>query len=251
MAVPPAHGRASIPPHPEGPPPLRRSGRRTRRPLSGRSYPAGSPRTTRRLSRAVKAAGSSGTSPSRIFACSNRSCGEIGDVVVARIGLGARQRLHQRVTHVQFENWLERPAPVLPRQQARQLAVESAAPATRQAALSVSRCDARTSDTRSPSDVLHGGDDRVSSSLLSDFGSSAARRPCRAAARGEIDFALAQRLQRLAVELAGHRGPQRVDRIGQQQHLDAAGARRLELRIGLQPLERCRRPGSRSRSGSA
>ena len=53
----------------------------------------------------------------------------------------------------------------------------------------------------------------------------------------EIEIALAQRLQRLALELRRHRGPEGVDGIGQQQHLDAARGCRLEPRIGLQPLD--------------
>ncbi len=53
----------------------------------------------------------------------------------------------------------------------------------------------------------------------------------------EVEIALAQRLQRLALELRWHRGPEGVDGIGQQQHLDAARGRSLQPRIGLQPLD--------------
>jgi hypothetical protein len=49
--------------------------------------------------------------------------------------------------------------------------------------------------------------------------------------------ALAQRFQRLAAEIERRRGPERIDRIGQQQHLDAAGLRGFKLWIRLQPLE--------------
>jgi hypothetical protein len=47
----------------------------------------------------------------------------------------------------------------------------------------------------------------------------------------KVDLALAQRLERLALEARRHHGPERVDRIAQQQHLDAARARRFELRL--------------------
>ena len=55
--------------------------------------------------------------------------------------------------------------------------------------------------------------------------------------QAEIDFALAQRLERLAFEFLRHRRPEGIDRIGQQQHLDAARLRGLELGIGLQTVE--------------
>ncbi len=54
--------------------------------------------------------------------------------------------------------------------------------------------------------------------------------------QAEVDIALAQRAQRLAFELLRHGRPEGIDRIGQQQHFDATGARRLELGIGFQPL---------------
>src|SRR5439155_3774860 len=38
-------------------------------------------------------------------------------------------------------------------------------------------------------------------------------------------------------EVRWYRSPERVDRIGQQQHLDATRSRRFQLRIRLQPLD--------------
>src|SRR5258708_2981483 len=53
----------------------------------------------------------------------------------------------------------------------------------------------------------------------------------------EVEIALAERLQRLALEIEPRRGPERVDRIGEQQYLDAAGRRRFQPGIRLQPLD--------------
>ncbi len=53
----------------------------------------------------------------------------------------------------------------------------------------------------------------------------------------EVHIALAQRTQRLAAEVKRRRGPQRIDVVRQQQHLDTAGRGGLELRVRLQPLQ--------------
>ena len=106
--------------------------------------------------------------------------------------------------------------------------------ATRQAALSVSRCEARTSETCSPNAsltaLMTAGRPRSEAGFCSAAWSSSGT-------SAEIDVALAQRPQRLAVEVLRHHRPEGVDRIGQQQDLDAARPRRLELGIGFQPLD--------------
>ena len=109
-------------------------------------------------------------------------------------------------------------------------------PATRHDALVVSRCDARTSDTRSPSASLITAMIAASSAA----GLSLSFSPelvVEQRDQTEIDVALAQRFQRLAAEIERRRGPERVDRIGQQQHLDAARLGRFELRVRLQALD--------------
>ena len=96
--------------------------------------------------------------------------------------------------------------------------VMSWASATMQAGEVVSRDDSRTSLT-------------CSASVLAQPGRAARRSPCAAApARPrpllllvgvEVDLALGDRLQRLAVELADPLDPDLVDRVGEQQHLVA------------------------------
>src|SRR5437016_3970244 len=54
--------------------------------------------------------------------------------------------------------------------------------------------------------------------------------------QAEIDITLAQGLERLAVEVELRRGPERIDRVAEQQHLDAARAGSFELGIGFEPL---------------
>ncbi len=145
-----------------------------------------------------------------------------------------RERGDQRMAQVDLEDRLRHRAAVLLREEALQHAVARSPPATRHEALEVSRCEARTSATRSPSASLIGRDRRG----LIRFGARPSRPPCRRQPdQAEIDIALAQRLQRLAAEIDRRRGPERVHGIGQQQHLDAACFRRLQLRVGLQPLD--------------
>src|SRR5206468_2723563 len=55
--------------------------------------------------------------------------------------------------------------------------------------------------------------------------------------QAEIHLALTERLERLAAEVERHRGPDRVYRVSQQQHLDAARARRFKLRVCLQAFD--------------
>ena len=178
---------------------------------------------------AANAAGSSGNSPSRICACSSSRNDRS-----ARCILRAGNRRHQRMAHVDLEDRLGDGAAVLLRQQPLQLRSRPWPPATRQDALVVSRCEARTSDTRSPSVSLITA--MVAASSAPDgslfFGLVVEQRD-----QPEIDIALAQRFQRLAAEIERRRGPERIDRIGQQQHLDAAGGGRFQLGIGLQPLD--------------
>src|SRR3977135_112812 len=102
-------------------------------------------------------------------------------------------------------------------------------PATRQAALSVSRCEARTAENGPPSGGVRARLDGVGLAGVVLAGGLVEQRH-----EAEIDLALAQRLERLALEIERQRGPEGIDRVGQQQHLDAARARRLELRILFQ-----------------
>src|SRR5579883_3094670 len=53
----------------------------------------------------------------------------------------------------------------------------------------------------------------------------------------DIGGALRDRLERLAVVPGGGRYPECVDRVGQQQNLDAAGAESFKLRAGLDALQ--------------
>ena len=69
-----------------------------------------------------------------------------------------------------------------------------------------------------------------------DFGSRGRGGLVQKRYQAQVDLALAQRLERLALEILGYRGPQRIDRVGEQQHFYAAGARGLELRIGFELL---------------
>ena len=48
---------------------------------------------------------------------------------------------------------------------------------------------------------------------------------------------MGHRLERLAVEADPRHDPEAVDRIGQQQHLDAAGAKTFEVRRGFKPRQ--------------
>ena len=55
--------------------------------------------------------------------------------------------------------------------------------------------------------------------------------------QAEIGKALRHRLERLAVEIHARGGPEAVDMIGEQQHLDPARAEALELRRRGEPVE--------------
>ena len=58
----------------------------------------------------------------------------------------------------------------------------------------------------------------------------------------EFGRALRHRLERLAFEVRRDRHPEAVDRVGQQQHLDAARPEAFELRRGFEPARGRRRP---------
>ena len=187
------------------------------------------------LSLVAKAAGSAGTSPSRICACSNSSADESADLVVAA-RLGAAERLHQIGWRM-----LSSRIGLAPRRGsgARQQALELAVGALRagdQAGGAVGQAlrGAHVGDALAQR-LLHGGDHRRVVDRLGG-GSSLGRLVSSSGTRPKSTSPWLSDLQRLALEVLRHRGPERIDRIGQQQHLDAARARRLELRIGLQPL---------------
>ena len=97
------------------------------------------------------------------------------------------------------------------------------------------RSEARTSDTASPSMLLgerDEGRDRLASA-------SAARFRCRVGERDRARSAAPCVIDLNGLPSKSMRGghPEAVDRVGQQQHLDAAGAKPFELRRGLEPLE--------------
>ena len=96
-----------------------------------------------------------------------------------------------------------------------------------------------TSETRSPSASLISGNRRRlvgAGFILLVVGLVIQQRD-----QGEIDIALAQRLQRLAAEIERRRGPERIDRIGQQQHLDAARGRGSQVSDSTSAARCCRR----------
>ena len=62
------------------------------------------------------------------------------------------------------------------------------------------------------------------------------RRPLGERNRLDVGGALADRLERLALEAGRGRNPERVDGIGEQQHLDASRAKTFELRARGQAL---------------
>ena len=107
--------------------------------------------------------------------------------------------------------------------------------ATRQTALSVRRSEARTSDTASPSVALTKAMKSVTASLTSRRRLVARRRGSGISARSAAPCVTD--LNGLPSKLGAGRDPEAVDRIGQQQHLDAAGAEAFELGRGFEPRE--------------
>ena len=106
--------------------------------------------------------------------------------------------------------------------------------ATRQTALSVSRSEARTSATSSPSVSLMKVRKFVTASSVSGAGSGLASTrgiSARSAAPCVTD------LNGLPSNASAGRDPEAVDRIGQQQHLDAAGAESFQMRRGLEAVD--------------
>ena len=95
-------------------------------------------------------------------------------------------------------------------------------PAASTTALSVSRAVARTSDTSAPSASFIA----ASSGEMSGASASLPRSSPR----------LGDAFQLLALEAVQPVRPERVDRVGQQQHLDPLGAEAFELRRGFQRL---------------
>ena len=184
------------------------------------------------LSRLANAAGSAGTSPSRMWAWSS-SRAAMSATSASRLSPSApASALHEIVAHVELEDRLGAAAAILARQQALQLAV-AALRAGDQAGGAVGQAlrGAHVGDLLAKR-VLDGLDDgRVLVGRRLLLGRLVEQRHQR-----EIDVALAQRLERLAVEVLRHHRPEGVDRIGQQQHLDAARAGGLELGIGFHPL---------------
>ena len=111
--------------------------------------------------------------------------------------------------------------------------------ATRQTALSVSRFEARTSFTASPSDSLNSAISARYRLGLPSAGFAVLLLLGRDLV--EIGAAARHRFERMVLVLADRGHPELVDRIGQQQHLDAAGAEAFELRASLERRRDCRR----------
>ena len=102
----------------------------------------------------------------------------------------------------------------------------------RQATLSVRRSEARTSATSVAERLLEEGEQ--GRDLAGRLGRGV--RPLDERDRLDVGRALAHRLERLAVESRRGRHPERVDRVGEQQHLDAARLEPFELRARGEPL---------------
>src|SRR5262249_20386822 len=138
-----------------------------------RGSDAANPRTTSRLSRVAKAARSSGTSPSSMQASSNssaaRSLASSVRECACAVPRAATSGWRMLSSRIGFE-----PAPPLWRASRRSNSRSGPLPpATRQAALSVKRCEARTSETRSPSAAFTAAM-TLASSAPSGFGASSA-----------------------------------------------------------------------------
>ena len=110
--------------------------------------------------------------------------------------------------------------------------------ATRQTALSVSRSEPRTSLTASPSASL-----KIAIRLASLAGGAGFSGGCSSGGRDlvEVDAAAGRRFERLFLVRADRRDPELVDRVGQQQYLDAARAKAFELRAAFGHSRDCRR----------
>ncbi len=207
------------------------------------------PRSINRPRRAENAFGSRGRSPSATRASSSRRCatssrkaiscisevGNLADQFVRWIDLQHRLgRWHGTARALPTAFRADGPCPL--------------SDATMQTALSVSRSEARTSETSSPSTLLANTEERR------DLGIDVGGRFALAfQQRNELEIggALRHRLERLAliVDTAGH--PEAVDVIRQQQHLRCRARGSLPRAAAKSSGAPCRcRRCNRSRSGS-
>ena len=160
--------------------------------------------------------------------------GKIVDIVLVRRLHRGGDGFHQRMTDIQFQDRLCANAAPLARQQTLDLKIRPMfrGHETGRAVRKPLR-GAHLGDMLAER-CLHCADDSLGVGLIKlDL---LVRRLFEQRHEPEIDIALAERLEGLAAEVQRQGGPERVDRIAQQQHLDAALARCFELGIGLEPL---------------